>query len=296
MGFLIPFFFIRLRPGIPWLFGAMTFAGAIKLKARDLAIAVKNPLPIIVFFISAHLIMPVAVLFLSNLIFGRNPDTVSGFVLVYTVPTAVSGFIWVSIYRGDPALSLALILLDTLLAPFLVPGTIRLLLGTSVMLDIIGMAISLVYMIVIPTIAGVALNEISRGSVPRIIGPYLGPVSKICLALVISANCAAVAGQIDFLDIRIWIIAAACIGFAVLGFSCGKLTGLVCRRILPPGSDSREKEVSIFFASGLRNTSAAMTLGIDFFPGSAALPSVLGIVFQQTICAITGKLYLGKRK
>ena len=39
-----------------------------------------------------------------------------------------------------------------------------------------------------------------------------------------------------------------------------------------------------------------MTLGIEFFPGPAALPAVLGIIFQQSIAAAAGKLMLGKKK
>ena len=294
MGILLPFIFINLRPFVPWLFGIMTLSGALKLKARDVIQAVKNPMPIVFFFLTSRLIMPLVVLFLSSMIFGDDSDTISGYVLLYSVPTAVSGFIWVSIFKGDSALALALILLDTLLAPLVVPGTVRLLLGTKATLDMAGMTMSLIYMIVIPTIIGVALNELSRGAVPKLIDPYMGSLSKICLVLVISANCAAVAPQFNPKNIRIWIIAAVCICFIILGFSFGKLTGLVGRHFGLLGKSSKEKEVSIFFASGLRNISAAMTLGIEFFPQAASLPTVLGVVFQQSICAIMGRLYLGK--
>jgi predicted Na+-dependent transporter len=294
LGLLLSFFFIKFRPFIPWIFGTITLSGALKLKARELVLAVKNPLPIVFFFVTAHFFMPLVVLFLSSVIFGNDADTISGYVLLYSVPTAVSGFIWVTIYRGDSALTLALILLDTILAPVVVPGTVRLFLGTQVTMDMSGMAISLIYMVVIPTIIGVALNEMSRGAVPKAIGPYMGPLSKICLIVVIAANSAAVASQINPQNKRLWIIGAVCIGFVVLGFSCAKLMGILARRLGILGKSSKGKEVSLFFASGLRNTSAAMTLGIDFFPGPAALPAVLGIVFQQTICALMAKLYMGK--
>jgi len=240
--------------------------------------------------------MPVVALFLSGLIFGNDPEVISGYVLVYAAPTAVSGFIWVSIFRGDPALILALILLDTVLAPLVVPGTVRILLGAEIMMDMTGMAVSLIYMIVIPTIIGVALNEFSKGLVPKKISPYMAPFSKICLVLVIAANSAAIAPQVDLRNPRIWFIGGVCIGFTVISFTFGKLTGLLCRKIGFAKNAGREKEVSVFFASGLRNTSAAMTLAIDFFPGPAALPTILGIMFQQTICALMGKIYMGKNK
>jgi tagaturonate reductase len=299
MGVIFSSFFINLRPFIPWLFGAMTLSGALKLKSRDLIQAVRKPLPIIFFFMTAHFVMPIITMLVSTLIFGNDPDTVSGYVLIYSVPTAVSSFIWVSIYRGDPALSLTMILLDSILAPLVVPLTVRLLLGTKIILDMSGMALSLLFMVVIPTLIGVITNEASRGSIPKIVIPYFNPLAKILLILVVAANCSAVAPQVNLQNTRIWIIGVMCIVFSAMGFSLGKLTGLLGRRIgllgdTSKGESSNEKQVSLFFASGLRNISAAMILGIEFFPPAAALPAVLGIVFQQSMAALMGKLYLRK--
>jgi predicted Na+-dependent transporter len=287
LGIVLSSFFLTLRPLIPWLFGTMTLSGALKLRVRDLGLAVTNPLPIILFFLSAHVLMPLGVMLASGFIFNGDADIVSGYVLLYAVPTAVTGFIWTSVFRGDPALSLALILLDTILAPIVVPGTVRILLGTKVALDMTGIAVSLVLMVVVPTIIGVALNELSRGAVPRAANPYLGPFSKLCIVLVISANSAAVASQIHPENPRVWLIGAMCIVFSTSGFICGKIIGLL-------GKENRARQATLIFGVGLHNTSAAMTLGIEFFPGPAALPAVLGIIFQQTIAAIMGRVLLRK--
>ena len=294
LGILLPVFFLKLRPLVPWLFGVTTLSGALKLKTRDLLRTIKNPLPIILFFLTSHLFMPIIVMTLGRLVFGGDPDTISGYVLIYSAPTAVSGFIWISIYRGDAALSLALILIDTILSPVIVPMTVRLLLGADVVLDMTGMAFSLVGMILIPTIIGVTVNEASRGAVPKIVSPYFNAASKICLILVIAANCAPVAPQIDFSNPRVYVISVMCIGFTALGFICGTLAGVLGRRLGMLGNSPREKQTSIFFATGLRNISAAMTLGTEFFPAAAALPTVLGIVFQQTMSAVMGRLCMGK--
>jgi predicted Na+-dependent transporter len=87
--------------------------------------------------------------------------------------------------------------LDTIAAPFLVPGTLSLLCGAKVALDMTGMAVSLVLIVVIPTILGVAINEASRGKIPARISPYFNPFSKICLMLVIAANASAVRVSFD---------------------------------------------------------------------------------------------------
>jgi predicted Na+-dependent transporter len=289
MGIVFSPFFLTLRPFIPWLFGTMTLAGALKLKVRDLALAVRNPLPIILFFLSAHVLMPLGVMLVSGLVFNGDADIVSGYVLLYAVPTAVTGFLWTGVFRGDPALSLALILLDTIIAPIVVPGTVRILLGAKAAMDMTGIAVSLVCMVVVPTIAGVALNELSGGAVPRAAGPYLGPFSKFCIVLVISANAAAVAFQLDPRNPKVWLIGTLCVCFSALGFVCGKIIGLL-------GRENRARQTTLVFSVGLHNTSAAMTLGIEFFPGPAALPAVLGIIFQQTIAAIMGRLLFKKEE
>jgi len=287
LGVLLPFVFISLRPHVYWLFGSMTLAGAIKLRARDIGKAASSPLPLLLFFFVVRIVMPLMILFISRLIFFNDPDVVSGYVLLYSVPIAVSSFVWVSIHRGNLALALTLILVDTILAPVVVPGTVRLLLGTSINLNMTGMAISLCFMIVFPTILGVSLNEFSRGAIPALINPWLSPFSKLCMPLVIAANSASVAPQVRLDNPRTWIIIAACISFSTLAFICGKCIGLA-------GKFGREKQISLFFTSGLRNTAAAMTLAIDFFPVSAGMPAVLGVMFQQSVAAVMGRIFLGK--
>jgi predicted Na+-dependent transporter len=285
LGFLFPGVFIILRPFIAWFFALMTLSGALKLRARELGAALRSPLPILIYFLSAHAAMPLIVLFFSRLVFRGDTDTVAGYVLLFSSPTAVSGFIWVSIFRGDPTLALALILLDTLAAPLVMPGTVSLLLGTTVSLDMTGMALSLLVMVVLPTVVGVAANETSGGKVPALLSPYLNPLSKICLALVISANAAAVAPQVRLDNPRVWLIAALCVCFSSLSFFSAKLTGILAR--LTP-----EKRVSLLFTAGLRNTVAATTIAIEYFPAAAAQPAILGIMFQQVMAALMGKLLL----
>lgn len=289
LGFLFPGTLVLLRPYIPYLFGFMTLSGALKLRAADLGRSVRSPLPVLLFFLFAHLVMPLAALALGRLLNPGNPDITAGFVLLFSIPTAVSGFIWITIFRGASALSLALILLDTLAAPFLVPATVAFLLGTGISLDMTGMAVSLLAMVVLPTALGVGLNELSKGEVPRAASPYLGVPAKACLFLVVAANSAAVAPQVDFSDIRVWTTALQALGLGFLGFLLGRIAGLL-------GRLDRERTTALVFAVGLRNISAAATLAIAFFPKEAALPSILGMVFQQTMAALAGKFLLGSSR
>jgi len=288
LGLLLPSVFSHLRPFVPWLFGIMTFSGALKLRAREFGATIKSPSPILLFLVSAHILMPAIAMFASSLFFD-NADIVAGFVLLFSGPTAVSGFIWVSILKGDMALCLTLILLDTLLAPIVVPGSVSVLMGAKTAMDTSGIAVSLILMVVIPTFLGVAINEASKKKIPNLICPYLDPLSKICLLLVIAANASPLASWIKFTDTLVWKTAALCIALTTGAFLISKLAAVT-------GKCRSPKDTTLIISGGLRNNSAVMTIAVTFFPEAAALPVLLSIMFQQTIAAIMGKVLVRKNK
>jgi len=289
LGFLLPGVFIHLRPFVPWLFGFFTLAGAMRLRVAEFGSTIRAPVPIITLFISAHVLMPLVAMFVASLFFGGEPDTIAGYVLVYSGPTAVTGFLWTTIFLGDKALCLTLILLDTILSPLVIPGTVSILLGTKVTMDMSSIAISLILMVVIPTIIGVTLNETSHGKIPSLVCPFLDPLSKLLLLMVIAANTSPVASRIRFDEPKIWKLLGVCILLTVGSFLLSKLASMVVR-------NKPEKGVAMFFSGGLRNISAVTTIAVSFFPEAAALPALLGIMVQQSICAFMGKLLLHKER
>ena len=284
LGLLFPEFFLPLLPHVVMLFAIMTFSGALKLTFFELGTAVRTPAPIILFFFSAHVIMPLAAFFFSSR-FITNPDTIAGFVLLFAGPTAVSGFIWTSIFKADKALGLSLILIDTILAPLVVPGTLSILVGAKIAMDMRGIAISLLIMVVVPTIIGVAINEISKGAVPKKICPAVDPFAKFCLMLVIAANSAAIAPIVKFNDPLLWKVGALCLFLTSSGFLLAKANGFAARC-------GKEKTAALIIAGGLRNNSAVMTIAVNFLPEAAVLPTLMSIILQQTIAAVMGKLII----
>jgi len=284
LGLLFPDFFLPLRPYVILLFSIMTFSGALKLTAVELGSAVKSPAPILLFFFSTHILMPLAALFLSSQ-FVRDTDVIAGFVLLFAGPTAVSGFIWSAIYKGDKALGLSLILLDTLLAPLVVPGTLSILMGTKVAMDMSGIAVSLIFMVVVPTIIGVALNETSKGAIPQKICPAVDPFAKFCLMLVIAANSAAIAHILKFNDPLLWKTGVLCLFLTASSFLLARLNGVAAKC-------GNEKTAALVIAGGLRNNSAVMTIAVTFLPEAAVLPTLMSIILQQSIAAIMGKLII----
>ena len=289
LGFLFSGFLMNFRPLVPFIFGIITLSGALRLRARDIGIAATAPIPILLFFLGSRIIMPFTVLMISRLIFRNNPEMVTGFVLLYSVPTAVTSFIWVTIFKGDLALVLALILLDTILAPVLVPGTLRIFLGASVTLNMTGMVITLILMVVLPTILGITLNETSRGKIPAMLNPWLPTISKLLIILVISINTSTASSRVSFDNPDLWIAVAVCIFFAASGFSIGKLFGIA-------GKLDKERQTALMMTNGIKNNNVAMTLGVSFFPVAVALPALLALIFQHSLAAIMGRVFTGNKE
>lgn len=268
-------------PAIIPLFAFITFSGALSMTTRDAIAVARNPLPIVVFLVSFHIVIPLLVRIASGLVFSGDAEYVTGFILLFAIPTAVSGYIWTSIHRGNGPLALALILLDTLLAPFVVPMTVSLLMGKAVSIDTGGMFVSLLLMVVIPSVLGVSINELSKGRLPLRIVPIFKPFSKLFLVAVIAINVSRLPGTLPPLGPDFIAVAALSVALSFGGFAVGRFASALLRL---PVADT----VSVTFATGMRNISAALVLAIAFFPPRAALPVVTGILFQQTLAALAG--------
>ncbi|MES7204618.1 bile acid:sodium symporter, partial [Cutibacterium acnes] len=142
-------------------------------------------------------------------------------VLLLSIPTGVVSLMWVSIYKGNTALTLTMILIDTMLSPFLVPWTLSILVGAKVQMDVYGMMSGLFWMVVLPSIIGMLLNQWTRGALKREWSPRLAPFSKLGLAVVVAINSAVIAPYFIDMSFRVIWIAAVCMLVVVCGYIAG---------------------------------------------------------------------------
>ncbi len=278
----------HLKPWVIWLFAFITLSGALGLEISDFKKILINPLPVILIFVCAHVITPLAAFVLGNLVFPGQNDIVTGYILLAAIPIAVASYIWTSIYYGNGALTLTMIFLDTLLAPLVTPFIVRTLTSSDIVLDTTGMVVSLFAMVVIPSIIGVLANHFSRNRLRESVAGYCKPVSKIALLVVIAINTSQIADRIypDFSLVR---MALANVVLTVSGF----LLAYGISRLIRV---EKETQVSMTFASGMRNISAAMVLAINFFPAGTAIPVITGVVLQQTISALIGYFLFARHR
>ena len=270
-------------PYVSLVFAFMTFIGGLKSSFRDVAAVFRHPLPLLASMAVLHTLDRVLAWGLGHLLFPDNVNYVTGMVLEFAVPTAVVSMMWVSIYRGSSPLSLSLVVVDTLLAPFLIPLTVRLLVGSRVQVDTLEMMRELVFMIALPALLAMLLNQISRGRVRETWPSRLAPFSKMCLIFVVTANSSKVADYVRHMNAERFLVSGCILLLAFSGYVLGWLLARLFRQ-------NREITVSMIYGSGMRNISAGAVIAVAYFPPEVVFPVMIGTLFQQVLAALFGVL------
>lgn len=268
---------------VPWIFAFMTFAGSLNSNFKSLKDAVSHPFPIFVIMFILHVLVPVWAWSVGHLLFSGDVLTITGMILAVVIPTGITSFIWVSIYKGNFALALSVILIDTLLSPFIVPYSLSFLVGEMVEMDSWAMMKGLMGMIVLPSILGLLLNQFSSGKITKRWGAHLAPFSKLGLGIVVMINSAEVAPFLGGGGFKLILIGAVVCFIASSGYIFSLLIGRMLK-------SDRENIVSLMFCGGMRNISAGAVIAITFFPEAVAIPVVMGMLFQQILASLFGRV------
>lgn len=267
---------------VTWLFAFMTFAGSLHMKFKDVKIFVKHPVFIVFTIVFLHLLMPLWVYFLSTVIFDDHLLTV-GFVVSVAVPTGVSSVIWINICRGNLPLGLAIILINTLLTPFIIPAMLHIISGEKIHLDVASLMLNLILMIVLPTILGILVNELSKGEIPKKYGKKLSPISKLCLLTVIMINSSAIAPYLKDFNLHLISVLLLVFFVAVSGYAFALLIGRYILKDYP-------QMITLIFTGGMRNIALGVIVATTYFPSKVAMPVVFGMLFQQVLASVFSKI------
>jgi bile acid:Na+ symporter, BASS family len=266
---------------IPWIFAFITFSGSLSSNFSSLKRVITNPFPLIIAMIVLHIIMPFWAWGIGLFTFHGDILTMTGLILGMIIPTGITSFLWVSIYRGNIALTLSIILIDTLLSPIIVPFTLSLFVGEKVEMDILHIMTGLFGMVVVPSLLGMILNQYTKGKIKEIWSPRLSPFSKICLGIVVMINGAVVAPYLRQVDLKLVGIAVIVFIIAFSGYFFSFVIAILFKR-------DKETIITLTFSGGMRNISAGAVLAVSYFPAPVAVPVVIGMLFQQILASLFG--------
>ena len=283
VGITFPDIFSPINDYTMALFAFMTFANSLGGGFREMADVARRPLPVVVIFAILHVVMPLLALAAGELLFPEAPLFTTGLVLEYAIPTGVASLLWVSIGRGNTSMCLSVVLLDTLLAPFVIPLTLRVLLGSVVEMDTASMVGDLMIMVAIPALLAMTLFQMTRGRVAATVKPRLAPFAKLTMLVLVLANAT---GCAPFLrDITPTLVKLICAVFALclLGFFLGYQAARLLKADFPTA-------VTMSLNSGIRNIAAGSVLAIQYFPGDVLFPVAFSPLFLQATTAVIVKI------
>ncbi len=267
---------------VPLLFAVMTFISSLNLKFRDIKVFKQYPKTILFMIAFLHILMPLWAFILAELIFDDRLLTI-GFLISVAVPTGVTSVIWVTISKGNLPLSLAIILIDTLLAPILMPLILHLVVGESISLNTPALIFDLIWMIVLPSILGILVNEWTKGKLFEQYGKPMSLISKLCLFAIIMINSSAIAPYVKTIDWELAKVIAVVLFLAVSGY----ILSLVLGRLF---WKSEADQATFVFNGGMRNIAVGVVIATTYFPSKVAMPVVFGMLFQQVLASIFYKI------
>lgn len=191
---------VQYPPSFTWvkasyftgLLGCLMFSVGITTTIDDFKECLKRPGSVAINFIACYGIMPVLAFGLAKAIGAEGP-ILAGMVLVGSVNGGQASNLCTLIAGGDVALSVLMTTSTTLGCIFMTPAIAKLVLGTVVPVDAIGIVKSTFQVVLAPIFFGVAANT-AFPKICKAVAPYtpvIGVISTVLLVGSSVANCAA---------------------------------------------------------------------------------------------------------
>ncbi|MEF3303800.1 bile acid:sodium symporter family protein [Paenibacillus sp. GYB003] len=283
---ILGFFFYRWLEGgtalVPYLFAYLTFVMALGCSPKQVRDALRMPLPILMTLALVHVVAPLVAYAAGTMLFGAGSPYVVGLVLFAVIPLGVSSVIWVGLSGGNVPLVLSMIVIDSLISPFVVPLAIGLLFGADIHFDYWHIMRDLLVIVFVPTVIGVAVNALTRGRAKARSAPVTAPTSKLAFAAVIFINAAAIAPHAFAMKGELLKLVPVVLLFVAFCYALGLFGALPFR--------SKPVLVTITYSSGMRNISLGIVIALQYFEPAAAVPVVMGILIQQPMATLQHRL------
>ena len=263
------------------LLGVIMFGMGLTLKAEDFKVVFSRPKDVLVGCLAQFTVMPLLAFALTK-IFRLEPALAIGVILVGCCPGGTASNVITYLAKGDLALSVGMTAVSTLLAPVLTPLLVWLLAGETVDVDVVGMLLSILWVVILP----IALGLLVKRCWPRTTeqaSVYLPALSTLAICVIVLIVIAANAHKL--LDGGLVILLVVVL-HNVCGLGAGYLIGTLLR--LTPA-----KRRAISIEVGMQNSGLASSLATLHFAAYplATIPGALFSVWHNISGAIVAKLY-----
>ena len=263
------------------LLGVIMFGMGLTLKAEDFKVVFSRPKDVLVGCLAQFTVMPLLAFALTR-IFKLEPALAIGVILVGCCPGGTASNVITYLAKGDLALSVGMTAVSTLLAPFLTPLLVWLLAGETVDVDVVGMLLSILWVVILPIALGLLVKRCWPRTTERA-SAYLPALSTLAICVIVLIVIAANAHKLLAGGLVILLVVVL---HNVCGLGAGYLIGTLLR--LTPA-----KRRAISVEVGMQNSGLASSLATLHFAAYplATIPGALFSVWHNISGAIVAKLY-----
>ena len=279
---IVPSAFSGIKPTvINPLLGVIMFGMGMALRLEDFKIVFSRPKDVLVGCAAQFTIMPLLAVLLSRM-FALDEALAVGVVLVGCCPGGTASNVITYLAKGDLALSVGMTATSTVLAPVMTPLLVWLLAGKSVDVNVVGMLLSILWVVILPIVAGLIVKGLWPKFTERMTA-YLPAVSSLAIAFIVLIIISANAQKLLMGGMVIILV-------VVLHNLCGLSLGWLIGRLLHL-PDVKRRAISI--EVGMQNSglaSSLATLHFAVYP-MATIPGAVFSVWHNISGAIVARLY-----
>ena len=268
--------FLWVNPHIAPLLGVVMFGMGLTVKAEDFRVVFTRPKEIALGALAQYTVMPLLAWLLA-MVLRLPPDLALGVILVGCSPGGTASNVIAYIARGDVPLSVGMTIVSTLAAPIVTPLLVYVLAGAWVKVSLLAMFLSVVKVVLVPVLAGIALNALAARAVARV-QAVLPLVSVLAIAVIVGGVTAGNASKIA-------ASGALALLAVVLHNAAGMGAGWTLARLFKLND---AKTTALAVEVGMQNSGLAVSLAAANFASNplATLPGALFSVWHNIAGAI----------
>lgn len=279
-----------LASAIPWLMAILMFSSGLGLRIEDLRSLRERPWLLPVILVLLHAGIPLLAMGITYPL-GFPLDAVMGFVILAVVPISATSIVWGGICRGNITLGMAILLVDTVCAPFIIPYILAFLFGADVSMDPFRMLRGLFWMLFFPTFLALVCNRVTRGELQRVAEKPIAFLAKLAVFAILVINGGVVAPFVRDINLTLLLVFGATVALTAFWFPVSFWAG---RLLFSNGEDALA-----LMMTALRGSTTAMVIAMTYFPPMTTLVVVFCMLFQQPLAAYAGKIarnYLDRKE
>ena len=263
------------------LLGVIMFGMGLTLRAEDFRIVFSRPKDVVIGCLAQFTVMPLLAWSLAR-IFALDEALTVGVILVGCCPGGTASNVITYLAKGDLALSVGMTGVSTVLAPLATPLLVWLLAGKTVDVNVVGMLLSILWVVILPIVAGLVVKRLWPRQTAKATA-FLPALSTLAICAIVLIVISANAGKLmsgGLVIVLVVMLHNVC-GLGI-GYGIGRLLGL---------STAKRRAISI--EVGMQNSGLASSLATLHFAAypMATIPGAVFSVWHNISGAIVARLF-----